>query len=65
MRKLFVGLTVVGSSLGLILPASPAGATTCEISDPGVDDVVCAVFYDPVVRAACTALEKVKVDCVQ
>jgi hypothetical protein len=60
-----VGLTIVGTSLGLMIPATPAGATTCEIADPGVEDVVCVVLYDPVVRAACTALEKVKVDCVQ
>jgi len=65
MRKLMVGLTIVGTSLGLMIPASPAGATTCEIGDPGVEDVVCVVLHDPVVRGACTALEKVKVDCFQ
>jgi hypothetical protein len=65
MRKVLAGLTVVGAGLGMLLPASPAGATTCEIGDPGVEDVVCVVLYDPVVRAACTAAEKVKVDCFQ
>ncbi|MGH2754071.1 MAG: hypothetical protein ACRDLB_06515 [Actinomycetota bacterium] len=65
MRKALVGLTIAGASLGALIPASSAGATTCEISDPGVEDVVCVIVYDPVVRAACTALEKVKVDCFQ
>ena len=65
MRKVLVSLTVVGASLGLMIPASPAGATTCEISDPGVEDVVCVIVGDPVFRAICTAAEKAKIDCFQ
>ena len=65
MRKVLAGLTIVGASFGMLIPASPAGATTCEIGDPGVEDVVCVIVGDPVFRAVCTAAEKAKLDCFQ
>jgi hypothetical protein len=50
MRKVLAGLTIVGASFGMLIPASPAGATTCEIGDPGVEDVVCVIVGDPMHR---------------
>lgn len=43
-------LAVLAMSLGaaaVLLPASPAAATTCYIEDPGVDDVQCMLHGTP------------------
>jgi hypothetical protein len=50
-------------SLTALLPA-PVSASTCEIGEDTVNGVVCVVVYDPVVRAACTVVNKAKLDCL-
>lgn len=42
--------------LAVLIPASPASATTCYIEDPGVDDVRCLVYGTPVAGEYCVKL---------
>jgi hypothetical protein len=62
MRKALVAC-VMALSLTALLPA-PVSASTCEIGEDTVNGVVCVIVYDPVVRAACTVVNKAKLDCL-
>ena len=53
MRKRFALLVTALTAAAVLVPAAPAGATTCYIEDPGVDDVQCTVFSNPGVLYLC------------
>jgi hypothetical protein len=65
MRKTLVALAVAVTSVFTILPAAPASASTCEIGEDTVHGVVCVLVMDPLTRAACTVVEKAKLDCLR
>ena len=57
MRKRFALLLTALTTVAVLAPASPASASTCYIEDPpGVDDVYCVVFNEPLVKALCYKL---------
>jgi hypothetical protein len=64
MRKALVATALALSGVAALFPAAPAAASTCEISEDTLDGVVCVIVYDPVVRAACTVVNKLKLDCL-
>lgn len=54
MRKRLATLMVSVAAAAVLLPATPASATTCIIlPDPGVDDVYCLLYGEPAVRFIC------------
>lgn len=57
MRKRLALLVTSLTAAAVLLPASPASATTCIIlPDPGVDDVLCLVYGTPGVQQVCAKL---------
>ena len=64
MRKLFTTVAIAVASVAALFPAAPASASTCEIGDDTLNGVVCVIVHDPVVRAACTVVNKAKLDCL-
>ena len=44
------------SVLAVLIPASPASATTCYIEDPVVDQVYCALYGTPKPYEVCVKL---------
>ena len=64
MRKVLTTWAIALASVAALFPAAPASASTCEIGEDTVNGIVCVVVYDPVVRAACTVVNKAKLDCL-
>ena len=57
MRKRLSVLVMSLTAAAVLLPASPASATTCIIlPEPGVDDVLCLVYGTPGVQQLCAKL---------
>ena len=57
MRKRLATLVLSLTAAAVLLPASPASATTCIIlPEPGVDDVLCLVYGTPGVWELCAKL---------
>lgn len=57
MRKRLSVLVMSLAAAAVLLPATPASATTCIIlPDPGVDDVLCLVYGTPGVQQLCAKL---------
>jgi hypothetical protein len=56
MKKRFALLAASLTALAVLVPVAPASASSCEIGDPGVEDVQCLVFNEPAVRALCVKL---------
>ncbi|MDQ4025183.1 MAG: hypothetical protein M3217_06805 [Actinomycetota bacterium] len=55
-KRLAVSVMSVVAAV-VLLPVSPAGATSCAIiEDPGVDDVYCVLYGTPGVREVCAKL---------
>jgi hypothetical protein len=50
MSKAFVMLAVTAA---LALPAAPAQASTCHISQPDADRIFCDTVWAPVARTLC------------
>ena len=47
MRKRLSIVVMSLAAAALLLPASPASATTCYIGEVGVDDVYCILYGTP------------------
>jgi hypothetical protein len=56
VRKRFAMLLLCLTALAVLIPASPASATTCYIEDPGVDEVKCLVYGTPIAGPLCVKL---------
>jgi hypothetical protein len=57
LRKRLASVVLSLTAAAVLLPATPAAATTCIIlPDPGVDDVLCLLYGEPAVRAVCDKL---------
>ena len=57
LRKRLATLVMTLTAAAVLLPASPAGATTCVLlDDPGVDDVLCLLYGTPGVQQVCAKL---------
>lgn len=56
LRKHLAMLVMSLTAVAVLVPAAPASASTCYIEDPGVDDVMCLVFNEPLVRSLCLKL---------
>jgi hypothetical protein len=57
VRKRLSVLVMSLTAAAVLLPATPASATTCIIlPDPGVDDVLCLVYGTPGVQQLCAKL---------
>ena len=57
MRKHLAMVVMWATAAAVLLPASPAAATTCIIlPEPGVDDVLCLVYGTPGVQQVCDKL---------
>ncbi len=53
MRKRLGVLVMSLAAAAVLLPSSPAAATTCVIDDPGVDDVYCLLYGTPPIWEVC------------
>jgi len=56
-KKLRMFLVVGAMTAGMVLPAAPASAGTCQVANPEIDAVVCGTYLT-VMRTACTVVEK-------
>lgn len=57
MRKRLAGLVLSLTAAAVLLPASPAAATTCIIlPEPELGDVYCLLYGTPGVRQLCDRL---------
>ena len=56
MRKRLALLVTSLTAAAVLLPASPAAATTCVILEDPVDGVICVVYGTPGVGQACAKL---------
>lgn len=57
MRKRLALVVMSLTAVAVLVPAAPAAATTCYIEDPpGVEDVKCLVYSEPLVRSLCLKL---------
>lgn len=56
MRKRLAMLLMSVTVVAVLIPASPASATTCYIEDPGVDEVRCLLYGTPVAGEYCVKL---------
>ena len=57
MRKRLAGFVLSMTAAAVLLPASPASATTCVIlPEPEVGDVLCLLYGTPGVPQACAKL---------
>lgn len=56
MRKRLAMLLLSLTLLVVLIPASAASATSCDIGDPGVDDVQCVVHGTPGAGQFCAKL---------
>ena len=62
-KRLRMFLVTGALAVGTLLPAGPAGASTCEVANPEIDAVVCGTYFT-VMRAACKPLEKIGGGCM-
>lgn len=54
MRKRLATLVMSITAAAVLLPATPASATSCVIlPDPEVGDVLCLIYSEPAVRFVC------------
>lgn len=60
LRRLGLVLVMAGSLFPL---AAPAHASTCKVSDPDLEYVVCDTVVEPTMRVVCTVVNKAKLDC--
>ena len=44
-KKLKLFLVTAAMTVGLVFPAAPASAGTCEVANPEVDAVVCGAYF--------------------
>lgn len=56
LRKRLATLVMAVITTAILIPAGPASASSCDIGDPGLEDVQCLVFNEPAVRALCAKL---------
>ena len=53
MRKRLALLVMSLTVVALLVPATPAAASSCVLLEDPVDGVLCLVFIEPVVRELC------------
>ena len=65
MKKWATRVIVSMALVGALIPVGGvAQASTCAVSNPTLDYVVCDTVYRPVTRVVCTAVRDFGLDCL-
>lgn len=62
-KKMKMFLVTAAMTAGMVFPAVPASASTCEVANPEIDAVVCGTYFK-VMRVVCGPLEKIGGGCM-